>query len=308
VIDSSAPVEQPVADQAAPVEAPPPEQPAETPVAEPTLEALEADLEANAIDIPDGDKLVPLSAVSRLREKLKHEKQGSAEAATLRQQLDQANQALQAVQPLAEAFRALQQAGPMAQPVQQPPQAQPVEDTRELEEIARDFDFYKSDGTPDLDKSRRHQARTIATAEKIAQQTTAPLVQDRVTQAATYNYQRALNTTHPVTGQKVDPDVLAALVGQIQRQPNGLETLANPESMKHLWLNAFALSSFRQPAQAQAQPAAVVTPPVAPPVMTERAGGRISDPRDLSTMEKKAAKEAGLTEKEYHELAKGMKW
>lgn len=307
--------EQPAIDTPAAPEAPP-EQPAAAvaqapPPAEDTLESIEADLESNAIELPEGDKLVPLSAVSRLREKLKDAKQGSAEAATLKQQLELAQQQNAALAPLAEAFRALQQAGPMVQPqqVHQPP---PAEDTTELEEIARDFDFYKGDGTPDLDKARRHQTRTIATAHRIAQQQTAPLVQDTLAGRASQNISRAKNTTLPGTDQRADADIIDHLAQTIAAQPGGLATLANPDAMKQVWLNAYGLTQIRRQTQNGGQPA-VQQPPTqqaaqTPPVMVERVNQPIPQPKGLSTLEQKAARDAGLSEKEYLDIAKGMKW
>lgn len=310
MIDSSAPVEQPVSEQAPPVEQPVVEQ-AAAPV-EDTLETIEADLEANAIEVPDGDKLVPLSAVTRLREKLKDAKQGTNEAVALKQQLEAAQAQNAALAPLAEAFKALQAAPQYQQPQQQPPAAQqPTEDVGELEAIAKDFDFYKTDGTPDLDKARRVQARTTKQATQIAQAQTAPLVQNTLAGRAQENLARAKATTLPGTTEGADPQILDSLVSQIASQPNGLETLANPDAMKQIWLNAFALTHVKQRTSG-AKPAAVVQQPAAekpaPPVFTERPGGQMPQPKELNTLEKKAAKEAGLSEKEYLDMAKGMKW
>lgn len=284
------------------VEPPPP---AEPPPVEATLPdddaGIAAALEAQAIDVPDGDKLVPLSAVTKLREKLKDAKAGSAEAAALKQQLEQTQQQLQAVSPLAEAFRAMQHAHQEAPP--QPPP--PAEDTTELDEIARDFDFYKADGQPDLVRAKKHQERETKRATAIAEQVTAPLVQQTLRQQAESNIARARVTTHPVTKQAVDPQILDVLIARIEQQPNGLQTLANPDAMKHLWLNAYALSSL------SAQPLAPPTTPQAqtPPVVTERAGGLVPESAPAMTeRERRAAKEAGLSPKEFLDLAKGMKW
>lgn len=271
--------------------------------------ALDEALEAQAIEVPDGDKLVPLSAVTNLRQKLKAAKAGTEEAAALKQQLEQAQQQLQATAPLAEAFRALQQAQQHQQQAPQPqqPQGPTAEEVSELEEIARDFDFYKVDGTLDVDKAKRVQARESKRAQSIAQAQVQPLVTNTLQQRAVHNLQRAKATTHPVTKQGVDPQILDALAQKIAEQPNGLQTLADPDSMKQLWLNAYALSTF----QAQA-PAAQTPQPVAQvvaPLLTEAAGGQVTGAaKPLSDMEKRAAKEAGLTEKAYQDMAKGMRW
>lgn len=308
MIDSSAPVEQPqeqsaaepVAQEAAPVVE------AVAAPADPDA-AFDADVQTHGVQLPEGEILVPLSSVTTLRQKLKDAKAGSAEAAGLKQQLDAANQQLQAIGPLAEAFRAMQQAQ-QQQPQQAQQQAPPVEDTTELQEIAKDFDFYKADGTPDLDKARRVQAREEKRAGAIADQRVAPLVQHTLQQRVAHNIERAIATSHPVTKQVADPQILKALVGQIANQPHGLQTLADPEAMKQVWLNAYALSTFQQPPAAKEEPAPPAKETPAPPVFTERAGGRMPAQKALSPTEKRAAKDAGLTEAQYLKEAADMPW
>ncbi len=285
-------------------------EPVETPVvAQPADDdaALDAQLEAQAIEIPDGDKLVPLSAVTTLRGKLKEAKAGSAEAATLREQLAQANQQLQAAAPLAEAFRAMQSAQGQQQPqVQQQPIAS-VEDTAELEDIARTFDFYQADGAVDLNRARKHVALVEKHAASIAQKHVAPLVQHTLTGQMQQNIARAKATEHPITKEKVPAEIIDRLVSQIQQQPGGVRTLADADSMKQIWLNAYTLHTLNP----KAKPAAIATAAVEQqaPLMTERSGGQhVAAPKGLSASEKKAAKDAGLTEKQYLEVAAKMPW
>lgn len=307
MIDSSAPVD-PTPEPAPPPAVAEPESAIAEVVAPVVLDeeaALDQQLEAQAIDIPDGDKLVPLSAVTNLRQKLKDAKAGSADAADLRVKLQQAEQQLQATAPLAEAFRALQQAQQQPQAPQQP--AGPTaEDTAELEAIARDFDFYKADGALDLEKAGRVQARETRRAAQIAQQQMQPLVTNSLQERAMHNLARAKATLHPHTKTGADPKILDQLVSRIAAQPNGLATLADPDSMKQLWLNAYALSTFNpQTSAPQAQAAA----PQAPPLVTEPSGGfNPAVMKPLSDREKRAARDAGMTDKEYMDIAKGMKW
>lgn len=305
MIDSSAPVEQPVAD------APPadvaPDQPVEqatAPVADVDDDPLEPEIAAQVIDIPDGDKLVPLSALKGARTELKTLKQAAKDTPALKAALEQAQKQLEQTAPMVEAFKAWQQAQQYQPPVQQP-QAPPVEDTTDLEDLARTFDFYKPDGTVDLDKARKVQAHTQKQAESIAQQYTTPLVTNVLEARVNENLGRAMATAHPVTGEKADPQILNALVQQIRQQPDGLKTLSNPEAMKQIWLNAYSLSTFKQKPAAAAAPAKEA---VAPPLVTERAGGQIQGARTLSSLEKRAAKDAGMTEAEYLAEAKKMPW
>lgn len=287
-------------------ETPPPETPP-APVAPVDEEAaLQQEIDAQTIDLPDG-KLVPLSAVTTLREKLKDAKKGSAEADTLRQQLDAAQAQLQAVGPLADAFRAMQQAQ------QAPPPPAPTgpspEDQAELEDIARTFDFWKADGTGlDLTKAQKHLDLVDKRAEKRAQQSVAPLVQDTLQARAQHNIARARATTLPGSKETADPTILDGLVSKIAQQPNGLQTLANPEAVKQIWLNAYALSQVKRATTTPPTQATTLPANVPPPVYVERPGGQLPQPRALSVLEKKAAKEAGLTETEYTNMAKDMPW
>lgn len=269
--------------------------------------ALNQQIADQAISVPDGEKLVPESLLRNVainyRNKLKDAKANSPEALALKQQLDAVQAQLNEAAPLAQAFRAIQQAQPQQQ-VQQ--QQQPAEDTSELVEIAKDFDFYRPDGQPDLDRARRVQARTTRQAETIARQQNAPLIQHTLTGQAQQNVARAKATLHPVTKHGADPGILESLISHVARQEGGLATLANPETVKQIWLNAYALTTLR----GEAAPAAVVKQEaVTPPVVTERAGGAVAGQQTaLSPAEKRAAKDAGMTEKAYLEVAKGMKW
>lgn len=293
------------------------------PVAEPVAPAdpeaeFDAAVEASAIDVPDGDRLVPLSAVTRLREKLREAKAGSTEAADLRTRLEQAEGALREVTPLAQAFRAMQQA-PQQQVVQQPTiQQLPAEDTTELEDVAKLFDFYTPDGKPDIDKARKFNALADKRAEKKSQDAIRPYAEQSIQERADYNIRRAMNTRVPSKDDpnevlEADPTVLKHLTDQIRQNPGGLETLANPEAVKQLWLNAVGQTQAMRslgllpkpqkaaPVQQQQQTTA--------PVVTERSGGQVTaQPKGLSAAEKKAAKEAGLSEKAYLEVASKMPW
>lgn len=303
-------------DSTAPIDAPPDAEAvaAEPLVEQPVVEApavdedvLEPELQAQVIDIPDGDKLVPLSALTATRKALKAAKQAATDSPALKQQLEQAQQQLQAVAPLADAFRALQQA-----PQQQPAPVAPVEDTTELDEIARDFDFFRADGTPDLDKARRVQTRETKRATAIAQQQTAPLVHNTLTERAQHNIERAKATTLPGTTEKADPVILDGMIQQILQQPNGLQMLASHEAMIELWKNAYVNTQIARTARGGGQPPAPVVPKPAvvptAPVFRESAGGHVAQAKPLSAMEKRAAKDAGMTEDEFKAIAKDKPW
>lgn len=261
------------------------------------------DGDAAVIEIPTGEKLVPLSALSGARRRASEIK---AEAEALRAEKARLEAELQQVVPLAQAFQALRQQTPAAPPIQTAPEA-PREDTSELEDVARDFDFYKADGSLDLDRARRYQARVEKAAQRMAEQAVQPLQQQSLQARVEQNIQRALATTHPATKQGVDPQVLGALVRQIAAQPGGMDTLADPEAMKQVWLNAYALSSLTGPAPAASQP--VTLAPAVPPVVSEPSGGPSAGPQiTLSAFERKVMKEAGMSESEYLKHAAKLKW
>jgi hypothetical protein len=132
-------------------------------------------------------------------------------------------------------------------------------------------------------------------------------VQHTLSGEAQRNLARAKATIHPITKQSADPAILDSLIAHVSRQDGGLATLANPETMKQIWLNAYALTTLRAKSDPAVQPDRRETP--APPVVTERSGGgNAAQPKGLSVAEKRAAKEAGMTEKQYLEVAAEMKW
>lgn len=290
--------------ESAPAVAEPVPEPAPEPAARSDAE-IAAELDGQTISLPDGDKMVPLSALQEARRQLRQSKtQGAAGADDLdrlRQQLTESERRYAEVAPLAEAFRALRDTAAQV-PSPAPAPAAPVPPDPELEAIARDFDFYTPDGQLDTTKAQRVQARTQRAAEAMARQQVAPLHEQAMLQQAVRNLARAQATVHPVTKQPADPAVLDRLVETIKRQPNGLATLANEEAVKQLWLNAYALTTLAGPV-APAAPAA----PTTPPVVTERSGGRAAVPgASMSARERAAARDAGLSEKEYLDLAKDM--
>lgn len=274
--------------------------------------AIAADIEASAVAIPDGERLIPESKLRNVaisyRNKLREAKQGSPDAARLQDELNRVTQQLNQMAPMAQAFHALQQAQQ-----HQPPQQQqvPPENTAKLEKIAKTFDFYRGDGSPDLDRARDHLALVREEAQAASQESVAPLVGQSLKQQALRNIQHAKNTE--IGGERVDPAIIDNLVAQIARQPKGMETLADVESVKHLWVNAFgqmkAMHAMQggKPAPASEVAAQVTQPP--PVVVTERSGGQApNQQRQLSAIEKRAAKEAGLSEKAYTDMAKNMPW
>lgn len=263
-------------------------------------EAAADTAEQDAIEIPTGEKLVPLTALKGVRGKLKETQAKLAEAEAARDELDATRQQLAEVAPLAEAFRALQS----AQQAQPAAPVAPVVDTAGMEELARQLDFYRADGSLDTDRAAKFQTLIDKTAEAKAQQQVAPLVQQSVREKATANIQKALRTVHPVTGDAVDPAILNARFSQIASQPGGIELLANEEAMKELWLNSYGLSSLKPRA------ARTAAPVVTAPVVSDHSGGNAvtGTAPTLDDRDRRVAKEYGLSETEYLKIASKMPW
>jgi hypothetical protein len=241
---------------------------------------------------------VPLSALTAARLKLKAEKaekatlgEKAAKADHLEQQLRDADSLVERARRIVEAEQRQPQAPPQ-------PQGPTAAETGELEEIARDFDFYKADGSLDLTKAQRHQTRTRAEAQKIAQQVAQPLVQSQIQQQAAHNIARAKNTTLP-NGEKVDPQEFDALVQRLLQHPQGLQTLADVESVKQLVIVAAGQRALK-PKQAAAPE------PPAPPLFTERAGGRQTGSVSLNDGDRRVARDLGMSEAEYAKTVEKM--
>lgn len=279
--------------------------------------AFDAELEQQAIALPEGDKLVPLSAVTTVRAKLREVNdklaqatEGSARAQTLEQQVAELTAQLQQLAPRAQAYDAAvaaQHAAP-AQPQQPSP-----EETQQLESIARIFDFYKTDGTFDLDKAKAHRDLVRHEAQTISQQAVAPIANHAIAQAS-QAWLRSAKAFAAPNGEKPDPTVLDNIWSRLDPR-----LTATKEGAQQAWVAALGYTRAAATAAAAAQPGAQPgapqggQPPAAqeeipPPLFTERAGGRDAQPVTLSEKEQKYLKDTGMSEKEYLESANRAPW
>jgi hypothetical protein len=308
----------PPAEQAPPIDAPPPEQ-AAAPPADPDA-ALDAELEQAAIVIPGDEKLVPLSAVTTVRDQLKAARQELGAARTSAERATQLEQQIAQLQAQVQQTTAKAQAYDAAVLAQRPPETtqQPPEDTKELEELARVIDLYTADGKPDIDRARKVQALQQRTAEQVVQQHVAPIRQQSLKQQAATNLLRAKETVAP-NGTKADPAALDAIWARLAQQEGGMAILADPQAAGHLWVMAVGTSSVLNTPQTPAQVPApgaqrgpngqFVAQPAAqaPPLFTERAGGRDAPTHaPLDDRERRVMAQLGMTEQEYLESAAKM--
>jgi hypothetical protein len=305
---------------------PPPETPPEPkPDAPLNLDdeaAVEAALEANAIQVPDGDKLVPSSDVGKVarhyrtelketRAKLAEAERGSAEAATLRQQIQQLQQQVQQLTPYVQAYQ---------QSAQQP--AQPDERTTISDEqaatYAKRYDLYKADGSGNLDLDRGRDIildmRKIArdAAKEEAQAQVAPIHQMTEAQLSRHNFLRAHATQLPNGARPSE----AALKEAWDRLPKHLTATVEGAKEAYMWAvgRTYAISSPQelaalhqttttQPARGQNGQFLPRTP-TPDPVPRETAGGKdVQGQSPLSESEKKFLTATGMSEQDYLKTA-----
>ena len=283
---------------AAPAPEPVVEQPAAPAVPADPDDAALAALEAETIEVPVGDgsgKLVPLAAATTAREEARRLR---GEAKVAKEELDRLRGEFETAKPYLEAAKALLQ--------QQPPPPPPApagpspEQTAELEEVARDLEFYKSDGSLDLDRAGRHQARILKAAQAIARQEVAPYQQQTAMSQAQALYQEAAAMKDPATGQTADPQILKGIWNQIASQPGGMDTLTNRQAIAVLWGQAINQTRWKQ-AQSGVKPP-TPSAPLPPPVFVEASGGGSNVPV-MSAMERRLAKDMGMSESEYLKAA-----
>lgn len=283
-------------------EEPPPPAPVEEPVQASEDADIDKIVDEQTVEIPgDTDKLVPLAAVEKTRAKLKDvraelaaAKEGSAKASALEGQVQQLQQQLAQIAPYAEAYKAAIQAQPRDEP-----KGPTAEERAELEEIARDNDYYKTDGSLDLERATRQQARILKAAQAIAQQTIAPLQRQTTADRSAIMLRNAKLTTSP-DGYGPDPGILDALWAQLDPS-----LTATREQALQVWRVAMgdsaALGKLVKKGQAQA-----AKEPLPPPILTEKSGGREHTGPTLTESDKRAARDLGISDKEYQESLASM--
>lgn len=290
----SADLEQPVTEPEAPpavAEETPPE----------TQEAVaEREVDTDTLKIPDSTQpegvieYTPRSALLGVKKELKETKDrlsaaeaGSAKAAQLEQQIAALQAQVQQMSPYVQAYQAAIQ--------QQPPQ-QVQEDDTEARDLATSLDLWKPDGSPDVDKARKVLGVVDRRSKALADQSTAPLIQRNVRQQSDYNLQRALNTE--VGGVKPDPAITKALWARLDPS-----VTAEEDTAKLVVIQALGIMQL-QGKGAPRTPPKEADDPLPPPLHVERAGGKDTpNAMPLSDAEKRAAKDMGMTEKQYLEAA-----
>jgi hypothetical protein len=281
--------------------------------------ALEASLAEQTIEVPDSGaedgkvKLVPLSAVTTVRDKLsqakaelKDAKAAGARTSELEQQVQQLQATLQQYAPVVQAYQAMQQQPPV-QPVN-------TEDDAEALELARDLDLYDTAGQPNVAKAKAILAKLDRRSEQKAQQAVQPLAQHSVAQQSQVMLGKALATKAP-DGTQPHPDDLKAVWSRLD--PSVTATL---EGAKQVWIQALGLSQMagravrtttQGPTQGNRAPDGKFTKvaDIPPPLHTEKAGGRDQPAlADLDPKEMAFIKASGMTPEEYRKSAQSAPW
>lgn len=291
--------ETPVSEVETPVEAPV--------VAAPVDEeaALDAQIADQAIELPDGtDKLVPLSAVTTVREKLRTTKDeartAKEEAARIKAEADELKRQWSEAAPYIEAAKTLiaaqhNQPGPKAP-------AAPAPDDPELVELAQTLDLYDATGKPDVARAAKVAGLVDRRAGRKVEEGTAPLVQNTVQQASARMFQNALITTGK-NGAKPDPEILRTVWGQLDPK-----LTSTKEGALQAWNAALG---FTVAAGIDTAPKTTTTQPaqtLPDPLLTEKAGGRDTASVTLNDSDRRAAKELGLSESEYSKILAKKPW
>ena len=276
-------------DQPPPADAAPPLNPP-APVVE--------DAEPEVIEIPTGEKLVPLTALENARAKVKDIKaerdalKASADASAAKDaRLLELQQQLEQVTPYAQAY----QAAVEAQRNQPPPKTEPTQaELAKFERVAKSLDFYKADGSGlDLDRAKAHMDLIREEAQEIARAQVEPWQQQTLATQADTMLQRALITKAP-DGAQPDPEVLKAVWARLDPK-----LTATTQGAAQAWSIALGHSVALGKGPKKAEP-------IPDPLLVEKAGGKDGGPTfTLTAADKQIARDLGMTEKEYQaEVAK----
>lgn len=279
-------VEPDLAPDAAVVPTPTPGSPAAPPV-----EASADPDEAEAVELPAG-KHVPLSALKAAREELKTAK-AALQAAQPDVQFAQQNRGvLDFIQQHPEILR--------PQPAPAVSQAAPVTDPRILE-FARSLDYFKSDGTPDLDRAAKFFGLMKSMATDEARSMVEPIAGTMLHEKSEQNWRAAVSEKLP-NGQAIDVKLLTSAWQDVLKYPNAGHILADPRAVKVI-VNTVKMQQLEAGGQLPAQPAA----PNQPPVRTESQGAQPRGSRIVMSETEKAIVGNRMDEKKYNDYTKDFR-
>lgn len=284
-------------DAPTPVEALTPQEPASDAAPDdqtPPVEAQDRPATVDAVEV-GGQQYAPIAAL-----KAEREKRQALEPLARRAQELEAWQQQNA--PYIEFLRAnpdflrQQQRQPDPVPAPSTPQVDPA-----AIELAQSLDLYDQHGNPDVARAAKIQAVMAKTAETQARQLVQPFEDQRVQAKAVEGYQYLASLKH-ADGTPIDRQVVDFIWQQASQEPNGMQTLGNPQSVAGLALMALGADAQWKGRSKSAAPAKP-----APPVFTEGSGGNPRSAPTVSAMEERVAKERGMTAAAWSENLRGFK-
>lgn len=183
------------------------------------------------------------------------------------------------------------------QPAPAPVVEEPAQDPDALE-AAKLMDFYTPDGKPDANRGAQWLKLQDRRSARITQQAVQPWQEATLQERANQNFYRVLQAETP-TKQKPSEQAVRAIWGKVMAEPNGMRTLANPESAAFLAIAALGVDAMMQ----KGSPAA----PSQVPVVTEASGGSALPPAQrVSALEEKIMKNRGVTAQQWAAHTKGF--
>jgi len=265
----------------------------DTPAAAPPVEPAAAEPPAPPAEPPDpdvssavdvqGGKYVPLDALKAARAENKDLKAKAGENDTLRQQLAHLQGTLQTYQ---QVQQQLQQ--------QHPPAPAPVAADPDLVELARSLDYYKGDGTPDLDRAAKFSALIDKKAILKASEMVRPIQEQTAQEASTRNFYAASQEKTP-SGMAIDQTLLRTLW-----QGLPASYTADPRVAR-------IIASTVLGEQARMAPQ-LPTPPAHPPLVTENVGGPVVQRRQaISEAEQNVLDHRGMKTDDYVKATKDFR-
>ncbi len=256
--------------------------PEPTPEPAPVEAAPPAEDDVPAVDV-GGQRMVPLAEVQRLREERRALREQAAKAAEYEAKLRELEPYAQFVQNNRDLLIQRQVAPEPVKP------AEPDVDPDALE-AARLMDFYRADGTPDVERGARWLSLQEKRAERIAQQRLAPVLEQRQQEQAARNIQTVMQIKAP-DGLTPSQEAAQAIFSAI-----GPELAADPRVAQLMGLMALGAEAMRrQPAKP------TVAPPSTAPVVSETSGGNPRTRPVLSALEERIARERGISASKWAE-------
>ena len=266
------------------------------PVGEPPEAAVVADdAVPEGVEVKDGR--VDASVLAQVRRETREKAERRVreqEVEPLKRQSEDIAELKRQNQELYDYLRA-QQAGPA--PAPQPMDAR-ISDEEALAE-ARDLELFDPQTQqPDIARAKRIIARrrleSEQTAAAVAQRFLAPVTQESLKQAAVQQFVITASLRDPDNKPLVDPEELAKVWAGVPA-----EVTAHPAGARTVLENVVGRAAL---ARLQGR----VASPEREPAFSEPAGGRPTAPFAMGEQEKKMARAAGLTDKQYMDGAKGF--